>query len=241
MDREVELQRAYYTATAPDYDTLHAHETPPLALAFMGSAIELLGATTVLDVGSGTGRVVRYLAEKYPNVRAVGIEPVEALRLAGHKAGIPLSALIDGDATKLPFEDGSIDVVCALSVLHHIREPHLAVSEMLRVARCAIFICDSNNFAQGRLAPIKRLLRAAGLWPVANWLKTGGRGYIESKGDGISYSYSVFNNYGEIRKQCNAVHLMNLDGDGKSMYKKATTVALLGIKRGRRISDASAR
>lgn len=231
MDREVELQRAYYTATAPDYDVLHAHETPPLALAFMGSAIELLGAATVVDVGSGTGRVVRYLSEKYPNVRAVGIEPVDALRLAGHEAGIPPSALIDGDATKLPFEDESIDVVCAFSVLHHIREPHRAVSEMLRVARRAIFICDSNNFAQGRLAPAKRLLRTIGLWPLANWLKTGGRGYIETKGDGISYSYSVFNNYSQIRKRCDSVHLLNLSGDGKQMYKAASTVALIAFKR----------
>jgi hypothetical protein len=39
---------------------------------------------------------------------------------------------------------------------------------------------------------VKLVLGHCGLWPAANFLKTGGAGYTISSGDGLSYSYSVF-------------------------------------------------
>ena len=51
-----------------------------------------------------------------------------------------------------------------------------------------------------------------------------------SEGDGLAYSYSVFNDYGQIRAQCSSVHLVNLLDAGVNPYRTATHVALLGIK-----------
>jgi len=225
--KEADIQRDYYTATAANYDVLHGAETPQLALAFMGAAIETLGVRSVLDVGSGTGRVVQYLSSL--QVDAVGIEPVAALRAVGHRNGIPAHRLIDGDATHLPYPDRSVDLVCAFSVLHHIPKPRLAVLEMLRTARKGVFILDANNFGQGRAAFAKQALHAVGLWPLANWIKTRGRGYTITEGDGLAYSYSVFSDHEVIRKHCQRIHVMNLDGSGRSMYRKAGVVALLGV------------
>ena len=224
---EVNLQRAYYAETAEKYDGMHAPE--PLALAFLDTAIEMLGAASVLEIGSGTGKVTEHLIERHPRAKITGIEPVAELRAIALKRGVNL---LDGDATRMAFADASFDLVCCNSVLHHIRHPEVAVAEMLRVSRLGIFICDDNNFAQGRLwvRAIKQAAHLLGLWPLANFIKTRGRGYLVTEGDGIAYSYSLFNNYAQLRAGCRTVHLLNLSNTGPNLYRSAAKLALLGVK-----------
>jgi ubiquinone/menaquinone biosynthesis C-methylase UbiE len=231
----VGLQRAYYAQTAERYDAQHLGERGEhdLALGFMISMMDLLDVHSLLDIGSGTGRCLLEVAAKAPEVRALGIEPSAELREIGYAKGVPRTQLIDGDGGKLAFADGSFDMVCEYGALHHIPDPAKAVAEMLRVARKAIFISDVNNYGQGgRLARlVKQTLHGAGLWPLADWIKTRGKGYLISEGDGLYYSYSVFNNYRQIEEQCEAVHLLNTTAAGRNLYRSATHVALLGIKR----------
>jgi hypothetical protein len=47
------------------------------------------------------------------------------------------------------YADGAFDVVTAFAVLHHVRRHGRVISEMLRVARRAIFISDTNNYGRG--------------------------------------------------------------------------------------------
>jgi hypothetical protein len=91
---------------------------------------------------------------------------------------------------------------------------------------------DANNFGQGAwlTRTIKQALNALKLWPLAVLIKSGGRGYRLSKGDGLAYSYSVFNNYWQISRECSRVHLTNTTAAGINPYRTAGHVALLGIK-----------
>src|ERR1700678_2442776 len=147
---DVQLQRDYYKRTAERYESMHFHEHEhDLACALIHSLYVYHNFSSILDVGSGTGRGIQNLTRSLPNARILGVEPVEALRAIGHSNGIPENQLIDGDATKLDFPDSSFDFVCELSVLHHIPNPRLAVAEMIRVANRAIFLSDVNRFAQG--------------------------------------------------------------------------------------------
>ncbi|WP_364303610.1 class I SAM-dependent methyltransferase [Moorena sp. SIO4A5] len=140
--------------------------------------------------------------------------------------------LTEGDGLQLHFEDGQFDLVCAFGVLHHIRTPEVAIQEMLRVAKKGIFISDSNNFGQGHFLSrtIKQTLNSMGLWPVADWIKTKGRGYTISEGDGLAYSYSIFKNYRQICQSCKSVHLLNTSPGGINLYKTSDNLTLLGIK-----------
>jgi ubiquinone/menaquinone biosynthesis C-methylase UbiE len=91
-----------------------------------------------LDVGTGTGRVIRYISERLPDVKIVGIEPDAALRdIALNEHGLPESAILKGNGLDIPFPDQSFDIVCEFAVLHHVQKPEKVVSEMLRVARKA--------------------------------------------------------------------------------------------------------
>jgi ubiquinone/menaquinone biosynthesis C-methylase UbiE len=232
----IEIQRAYYSETAHRYDHMHMREEVDvehnLALQFMMSVIEHLGIQSILDIGSGTGRGLLKIKLAMPGITAVGIEPSAELRKVGHSKGLLETQLIDGDAMNLAFSDGSFDLVCEFAALHHIPSPSKAVAEMLRVSRKAIFISDCNNFGQGAIFSrlLKQAINALGLWPMANLLKTKGKGYSISKGDGLAYSYSVFNDYVQIKDVCESVHLLNTRDAGRNLYRTAPHVALLGIK-----------
>lgn len=232
-EREAEIQRAYYTQTAETYDQMHALDTEhAFALGFLGGMVDYLQIGSVLDVGSGTGRVLRYLKTKSTSIQVQGIEPVQALREIGHRSGLAEHELVDGDAMNLPFGAGEFDLVCEFAVLHHLRDPNRALKEILRVAKTAVFLSDSNNFGQGSwlLRRSKQSLRRVGLWGFANFLKTRGRGYSYSAGDGIAYSYSVYDSYSLLREQCRSIHFANTIGATTDAYRDASHVAVLGVK-----------
>lgn len=231
---EIQQQRAYYAATAAKYDAMQLapQDEHQFALAMLSALIEYHGIKSVLDVGSGTGRALRYLKSRHLGVRFVGIEPVEALRQVGHAAGLSLDELVDGDVNALAFKTGEFDLVCEFAVLHHVPAPAQAIGEMLRVARKAVFISDANNFGQGGWLSrmVKQGINTLGLWALFNYVRTGGRRYSTSEGDGLFYSYSVFNNYNQVRKACPAVHIFNTVPAGANLYRSAPHIALLGLK-----------
>ena len=89
----------------------------------------------VLDVGCGTGELLRRLRAKYPNAALAGIDPVPAmLSVAADK----LSGNEDlrvGYADTLPWKAGSFDVVVSCNMFHYITHPVAALQEMARVIR----------------------------------------------------------------------------------------------------------
>ena len=94
-------------------------------------------------------------------------------------------------------------VRCSVSsALYIMPRPELAIAEMLRIARKAIFVCDGNNFGQGGTLSrfLKQVINSLGLWPAANLMKT-----------------------------CETVHLMNTMKSEPNMYRTSPHIALLRI------------
>lgn len=190
------IQRRYYTDTAHKYDAMHLSpdDEHHVSLSYISAFVRQLGLCTVLDVGCGTGRAAAYFRENNPDITVYGLDPVQDLLDACVNKGIPKDCLVRGSGLFLPFKSNSFDAVLECGVLHHVRDPGSVVNEMLRVARTAVFLSDSNIFAQGRhsLRRLKLFLYKLGLWRYVKLLQTGGTGYTLSKGDGVSYSYSVY-------------------------------------------------
>jgi ubiquinone/menaquinone biosynthesis C-methylase UbiE len=97
-------------------------------------------AAAVLEVGCGTGVVIRDVAGMVGRRgRVVGVDPSrvilgEARKLCRAAKGGRI-ALRVGDGAELPFEDGSFDVTLAITVILHVADPLRVVSEMARVSR----------------------------------------------------------------------------------------------------------
>jgi ubiquinone/menaquinone biosynthesis C-methylase UbiE len=85
-----------------------------------------------LDVGCGEGRWTRYLSAS--GWHATGIDRSEALVAAAREAD-EAGVYEVGDATSLPIEDASIDLVLCVNMLMHVVDLGRAVSELARVLR----------------------------------------------------------------------------------------------------------
>jgi SAM-dependent methyltransferase len=95
------------------------------------AAQHLVGAATVLDVGTGEGQIAR-LATKGGATTVIGVDPTWAqVDVARQRAGGP--AYARAGAAQLPFPTGAFDAVVACLVFEHIVEYAEAISEVARV------------------------------------------------------------------------------------------------------------
>ncbi len=202
-------QRNYYARTAGVYESMHvqAGDEHFIALEYAAALLNVVRAKSVLDIGSGTGRAIRFLRQRYPDLKIEGIEPVHELRAQARVLG---TVLHDASAENLPFDAGSFDVVMSYGVLHHVPDPGPIISEMIRVARFGVMISDANRFGQGSAAAgaLKLIIHRLGLWAVFERVRTKGRGYMESDGDGIFYSYSIYDSVSQLQAWADRVFVV---------------------------------
>jgi arsenite methyltransferase len=159
-----EVQTMYSrVATSPDGE-FHFHRGPHYAATMLGyNATELAAlpgevtssfagignphavaripvVATVLDIGCGAGTDLLLAARRVgPSGRAIGVDMTEAMReRASNGALVCGLANVDvrpGDATRLPVEDRSVDVVISNGVLNLVPEKERAVAEIARVLK----------------------------------------------------------------------------------------------------------
>ena len=98
--------------------------------------IEMPETGEFIEVGCGSGAVSIYIAQKHSlNVTGTDIDGVQ-LQLARQKsAGITNIEFIEADATDLPFESTSFDIVLSFGVMHHISNWLVALKEINRILK----------------------------------------------------------------------------------------------------------
>ena len=124
----------------------------------------------VLDVACGPGNFTREFARTVGHGGlAVGIDASSTMLARGaaelEAAGLANVALIRGDASHLPFADGSFDALCCFAALHLFADPFGALDEMRRVLGAGGRIAIMTSVRrQVTLPPLKPLIeRASGM------------------------------------------------------------------------------
>jgi hypothetical protein len=81
---------------------------------------------------------------------------------------------------------------------------------MLRVSKKTIFLSDCNRFGLGHLflRLLKLALYKAGLCGAFNRPRTAGKGYRVTAGDGVAYSYSVYDSFDQIAQWAHRIILV---------------------------------
>jgi len=96
-----------------------------------------LGGLKVLEVGCGTGRFSRQIAQQKAQLTVLDISGNLANAVSA-KLGCEAAA---GDACNLPFDDEAFDMVISSECIEHTADPLGAVAEMSRVCRVGGIVC----------------------------------------------------------------------------------------------------
>ena len=138
-----------YTRLAADYDAVRVDEATDRTfwLPALRDVGRLTAGERILDLGAGTGRYARLLAE-FARVVALDRSP-DMLARAREKGGFDS---VRGDAHRLPFQNGSFDATVAVMVLHQIPDYPDVLREVARVSRrIAIATADLRDRSLGIL------------------------------------------------------------------------------------------
>ncbi|MEO0882478.1 MAG: metalloregulator ArsR/SmtB family transcription factor [Pseudomonadota bacterium] len=127
---------AYFSEMADTWDAVRALHFPNQAIET--ALLEIAGSgpfDRIVDIGTGTGRMLSLFADR--SVRADGVDlshrMLTVARANLQRDGIENAFVRQSDATALPFEDSSVDLVIIHQVLHFIDEPDQALAEAARI------------------------------------------------------------------------------------------------------------
>lgn len=115
------------------YDTLRGRWIGETEYELIRRLLDLHPRESLLDVGCGTGWFTRRVAAE--GAQVVGLDrDAEALAYAQRRSVEPTS-YVHGDATCLPFANGSFDAVLSIAALCFVEQWPQAIAEIVRVAR----------------------------------------------------------------------------------------------------------
>ncbi|HEX4400676.1 MAG TPA: methyltransferase domain-containing protein [Galbitalea sp.] len=125
---------ARYDGRAATYDDDDPHHLIARAVA---EFVDPTGVRDVLDAATGTGLVLRALKLRLAeDARLTGVD-LSARMLEVARAQTPDATFLVGDATALPWEDGSFDLVTCVTAIHLMPDTDVALREWSRVLRPA--------------------------------------------------------------------------------------------------------
>jgi ArsR family transcriptional regulator len=137
-----EAAARYFAVHAEAWDSIRSLHVPESAVeqaieAALGANGDGRSLGTLIDIGTGTGRMIELLGPTA--TQALGVDrSSEMLRLARvklDKAGIADASLRQADMYALPLASGSADHVIIHQVLHFAQAPAAAIAEAARVLR----------------------------------------------------------------------------------------------------------
>ena len=145
-EREATAQ-SFFEAHAADWDRIRAlHVSESDVEAAMLGALGPGPFKFLLDLGTGTGRVLELFADRYE--RGLGIDVNQAMltyaRARLEKSGRANAQVRHGDIYDLSLPDACADAVVMHQVLHFMSEPGLAIREAARVLKPGGKLCIAD-------------------------------------------------------------------------------------------------
>ena len=143
-----------YNQSAHVYDTQYSEEQEA-KITTIRQNLSLKNNSTVLDLGCGTGLLIKHFADETKLYVGADISR-ELLKYAKRKAQpFPNSTLVLADADNLPFPSQTFDAVFAVTLLQNTPHPNNTLAEIHRVskARASIIVTGlRKRFTQEELS-----------------------------------------------------------------------------------------
>ena len=131
------LSKKHFDGQAAEYDqrdTYYYSRNGKISCRDIAEQVKDVPCQALLDVGCGTGFLLDILARQRP-ARYCGVDlSDEMIRVAKGK-GIRGAEFAVGSADRLPYPDGSFDIVTCSQSFHHYPYPEKAMAEARRVLK----------------------------------------------------------------------------------------------------------
>lgn len=129
----------------------------------------------VLDLGCGTGLLSARLRDELRDVAVIGCDHSRGM-LRQARAGAPRGLWVQGDAQRLPFQDGAFDTLVSTEAFHWFPDQVEALHEMRRVLQPGgrLWLALVNTPADAIGQAVWWMSRAAGqpfYWPTSERLR----------------------------------------------------------------------
>ena len=144
-----------FNKQAEKYDTSDYSKYPRECYPFVLNAINNIHFNKVLDLGCGTGVILKEISSINSDVELFGLDLSEnMIAKAAQRLGTTANLSI-GDAENLPYADNTFDLVCCVESFHHYPNPKKALSEINRVLKNGglFLLCDTWT-----RSPIRQIL-----------------------------------------------------------------------------------
>lgn len=124
-----------FARIAPTYDLMNRLMTGGQDGRWRRAALALCNLPprgTLLDVGTGTGDLARLAEDRYPGVRATGVDFTYEMMAAGRA---PRNGFVQGDTLRLPFADDTFDAVVSGFLVRNVVDRAGLMREHARVTK----------------------------------------------------------------------------------------------------------
>lgn len=98
----------------------------------------------ILDVGCGTGRLLRAMGARWPDAQLLGADPAEQMVAEARRLS-PRAHVELARAESLPFGDGTVDIVTSSLSFHHWTDQGAGIAEIVRVLRAGGLFCLADH------------------------------------------------------------------------------------------------
>ncbi len=145
-----------FTRIARRYDLMNRLMTGGQDVRWRKRVIELARLTphaSLLDLGTGTGDLVREALSAFPQARVVGADfTLEMMRVGRRSEALDFAA---ADALQLPFPDSSFDAVVSGFLMRNVIDVQKALEEQYRILKPGgrIVILDTTRPKRNILSP----------------------------------------------------------------------------------------
>ena len=161
----------------------------PVHDAVLRKLVARSGVRAVLDLGCGTGQLLRRIAETFPSSRPVGCDYSGGMlaeasarvrdaswTAASDGATHATPALVRGDAMRLPFHDATFDAIVSTEAFHWFPDHDAAIAEIARVLMpngvlLLGFVNPPLGLVSEAVHVASRLFGAPLRWPTATALR----------------------------------------------------------------------